>query len=317
MQNLKDKRIIFAGTPDFAAVHLQALIDNGIKPVAVYTQPDRPAGRGNKLKPSEVKVLALENGIEVRTPVNFKSESDVEAFKELEADICIVVAYGVILPESIINACPFGCINVHGSILPMYRGAAPIQRALLDGHKKTGVSIMKVAQKLDAGDVYKIATLDIEDTDTSGSLFDKLAALGAKTLIEALEGIFAGTLKAIAQDESLATYAKKLTKEESIIDFTKTAHEVELKVRGLYPWPVAVTTLNDVKFKVFQVNVLDDDSAQEPGTITKIDKEGIVVACQKGQVRLVTIQAPGKGQVKAADYARSKKDEFIVGKKFG
>lgn len=317
MQNLKDKRIIFAGTPDFAAVHLQALIDNGIKPVAVYTQPDRPAGRGNKLKPSEVKVLALENGIEVRTPVNFKSESDVEAFKELEADICIVVAYGVILPESIINACPFGCINVHGSILPMYRGAAPIQRALLDGHKKTGVSIMKVAQKLDAGDVYKIATLDIEDTDTSGSLFDKLAALGAKTLIEALEGIFAGTLKAIAQDESLATYAKKLTKEESIIDFTKTAHEVELKVRGLYPWPVAVTTLNDVKFKVFQVNVLDDDSAQEPGTITKIDKEGIVVACQNGQVRLVTIQAPGKGQVKAADYARSKKDEFIVGKKFG
>lgn len=317
MQNLKDKRIIFAGTPDFAAVHLQALIDNGIKPVAVYTQPDRPAGRGNKLKPSEVKVLALENGIEVRTPENFKSESDVEAFKELEADICIVVAYGVILPESIINACPFGCINVHGSILPMYRGAAPIQRALLDGHKKTGVSIMKVAQKLDAGDVYKIATLDIEDTDTSGSLFDKLAALGAKTLIEALEGIFAGTLKAIAQDESLATYAKKLTKEESIIDFTKTAHEVELKVRGLYPWPVAVTTLNDVKFKVFQVNVLDDDSAQEPGTITKIDKEGIVVACQKGQVRLVTIQAPGKGQVKAADYARSKKDEFIVGKKFG
>ena len=317
MQNLKDKRIIFAGTPDFAAVHLQALIDNGIKPVAVYTQPDRPAGRGNKLKPSEVKVLALENGIEVRTPVNFKSESDVEAFKELEADICIVVAYGVILPESIINACPFGCINVHGSILPMYRGAAPIQRALLDGHKKTGVSIMKVAQKLDAGDVYKIATLDIEDTDTSGSLFDKLAALGAKTLIEALDGIFAGTLKAIAQDESLATYAKKLTKEESIIDFTKTAHEVELKVRGLYPWPVAVTTLNDVKFKVFQVNVLDDDSAQEPGTITKIDKEGIVVACQNGQVRLVTIQAPGKGQVKAADYARSKKDEFIVGKKFG
>lgn len=317
MQNLKDKRIIFAGTPDFAAVHLQALIENGIKPVAVYTQPDRPAGRGNKLKPSEVKVLALENGIEVRTPENFKSESDVEAFKELEADICIVVAYGVILPESIINACPFGCINVHGSILPMYRGAAPIQRALLDGHKKTGVSIMKVAQKLDAGDVYKIATLDIEDTDTSGSLFDKLAALGAKTLIEALEGIFAGTLKAIAQDESLATYAKKLTKEESIIDFTKTAHEVELKVRGLYPWPVAVTTLNDVKFKVFQVNVLDDDSAQEPGTITKIDKEGIVVACQKGQVRLVTIQAPGKGQVKAADYARSKKDEFIVGKKFG
>lgn len=317
MQNLKDKRIIFAGTPDFAAVHLQALIDNGIKPVAVYTQPDRPAGRGNKLKPSEVKVLALENGIEVRTPENFKSESDVEAFKELEADICIVVAYGVILPESIINACPFGCINVHGSILPMYRGAAPIQRALLDGHKKTGVSIMKVAKKLDAGDVYKIATLDIEDTDTSGSLFDKLAALGAKTLIEALEGIFAGTLKAIAQDESLATYAKKLTKEESIIDFTKTAHEVELKVRGLYPWPVAVTTLNDVKFKVFQVNVLDDDSAQEPGTITKIDKEGIVVACPKGQVRLVTIQAPGKGQVKAADYARSKKDEFIVGKKFG
>ncbi|WP_406020716.1 methionyl-tRNA formyltransferase, partial [Succinivibrio sp.] len=292
MQNLKDKRIIFAGTPDFAAVHLQALIDNGIKPVAVYTQPDRPAGRGNKLKPSEVKVLALENGIEVRTPENFKDEADVDAFKELKADICIVVAYGVILPESIINACPFGCINVHGSILPMYRGAAPIQRALLDGQKKTGVSIMKVAKKLDAGDVYTIATLDINDTDTSGTLFDRLASLGAKTLLEALDGIFAGTLKATAQDESLATYAKKLTKEEALIDFTKTACEVELKVRGLSPWPVAITTRDDVKYKVFHVQAVNEDSTAEPGCITKIDKEGILVACSKGQVRLVTIQAP-------------------------
>ena len=317
MQNLKDKRIIFAGTPDFAAVHLQALIDNGIKPVAVYTQPDRPAGRGNKLKPSEVKVLALENGIEVRTPENFKDETDVDAFKELKADICIVVAYGVILPESIINACPFGCINVHGSILPMYRGAAPIQRALLDGQKKTGVSIMKVAKKLDAGDVYTIATLDIEDSDTSGTRFDRLANLGARTLLEALDGIFAGTLKATAQDEALATYAKKLTKEEALIDFTKTAYEVELKVRGLSPWPVAITTLDDVKYKVFHVQAVNEDSNTEPGCITKIDKDGILVSCSKGQVRLVTIQAPGKGQVKAADYARSKKDEFTIGKKFG
>ena len=317
MQNLKDKRIIFAGTPDFAAVHLQALIDNGIKPVAVYTQPDRPAGRGNKLKPSEVKVLALENGIEVRTPENFKDETDVDAFKELKADICIVVAYGVILPESIINACPFGCINVHGSILPMYRGAAPIQRALLDGQKKTGVSIMKVAKKLDAGDVYTIATLDIEDSDTSGTLFDRLANLGARTLLEALDGIFAGTLKATAQDEALATYAKKLTKEEALIDFTKTAYEVELKVRGLSPWPVAITTLDDVKYKVFHVQAVHEDSNTEPGCITKIDKDGILVSCSKGQVRLVTIQAPGKGQVRAAAYARSKKDEFTIGKKFG
>ena len=181
-----DKRIIFAGTPDFAAVHLQELLKAGIRPVAVYTQPDRPAGRGHKLCPSDVKKVALEAGIEVYTPVNFKNEEDIQQFEALNADLCIVVAYGIILPQRILDAPKLGCINVHGSILPKYRGAAPIQRALLDGEEETGVSIMKIGLKLDAGDVFKIATTKITDEDTSGTLFDRLAALGASTLIDIL-----------------------------------------------------------------------------------------------------------------------------------
>ena len=190
---LQSKRIIFAGTPDFAAVHLKALLDAGIRPLAVYTQPDRPAGRGHKLCPSDVKKLALEAGLEVYTPVNFKNEEDIKAFEELNADLCIVVAYGIILPQRIIDAAKFGFINVHGSILPKYRGAAPIQRALLDGESQTGVSIMKVALKLDAGDVYSVATTPIESTDTSGTLFDRLALLGADTLLKTIPSIFDGS----------------------------------------------------------------------------------------------------------------------------
>ena len=311
-----EKRIIFAGTPDFAAIHLQALLDANIRPVAVYTQPDRPAKRGQKLCPTEVKKLALQAGLDVYTPENFKNEADVENFKNLNADLCIVVAYGVILPLSIIEACKFGCINVHGSILPQYRGAAPIQRALLDGNKETGVSIMKVALKLDAGDVYTVAKLPIEDTDTSGSLFDKLANLGAKTLVESLDKIFESKLTATPQDESLVTYAKKISKDEAKIDFTHDAKVVDRQIRGLNPWPIATTCINNVTYKVFQAKVEVDNQGKKAGTIIRVDKEGISVACGSGAIKLITIQAPGKGPVKAADLARSKKEEFAIGKEF-
>ena len=183
------KRIIFAGTPDFAAVHLKALLDAGIRPCAVYTQPDRPAGRGHKLCPSEVKKLALEAGLEVYTPLNFKNEEDISLFESHKADLCIVVAYGIILPSRILEAPRLGCINVHGSILPKYRGAAPIQRALLDGEEETGVSIMKISLKLDAGDVLTTAKLRINEDDTSGSLFDRLSVLGAQTLLKILPDV--------------------------------------------------------------------------------------------------------------------------------
>lgn len=311
-----DKRIIFAGTPDFAAVHLQELLKAGIRPVAVYTQPDRPAGRGHKLCPSDVKKVALEAGIEVYTPVNFKSEEDIQQFEALNADLCIVVAYGIILPQRILDAPKLGCINVHGSILPKYRGAAPIQRALLDGEEETGVSIMKIGLKLDAGDVFKIATTKITDEDTSGTLFDRLAALGASTLIDILPSILDGTATTTPQDESKVTYAAKISKEEASVNFNQDAKAVSRLIRGLNPWPVATSTLNDVKYKLFDTAVVNEDSSLEPGSIVSVDKEGINVACAHGQIKLITIQAPGKGPVKAADIARSKKDVFSVGNRF-
>lgn len=312
-----DKRIIFAGTPEFAAVHLKALLDAGIKPVAVYTQPDRPAGRGHKLTPSPVKALALEAGIEVFTPENFKNEEEIKKFEALKADLCIVVAYGIILPQRVIDAPKCGCINVHGSILPKYRGAAPIQRALLDGEEETGVSIMKLTLKLDAGDVYSVATLKIEKNDTSATLFAKLADLGAMTLLIALPKIFDGSLKAVPQDEDAVTYAMKISKEESHINFNKSAEVVDRTIRGLNPWPVATTELNGIKYKVFMSCVEYGTTELEPGRIVNVDKDGINVACAQGIVKLITIQAPGKGPVKAADLARSRKDEFCVGKQFG
>lgn len=312
-----DKRIIFAGTPEFAAVHLKALLDAGIKPVAVYTQPDRPAGRGHKLTPSPVKALALEAGIEVFTPENFKDKEEIKKFEDLKADLCIVVAYGIILPQRVIDAPKCGCINVHGSILPKYRGAAPIQRALLDGEEETGVSIMKLTLKLDAGDVYSVATLKIEKNDTSATLFAKLADLGAMTLLIALPKIFDGSLKAVPQDEDAVTYAMKISKEESHINFNQSAEVVDRTIRGLNPWPVATTELNGVKYKVFMSCVEYGTTELEPGRIVNVDKDGINVACAQGIVKLITIQAPGKGPVKAADLARSRKDEFCVGKQFG
>ncbi len=309
-------KIIFAGTPDFAAVHLKALIDAGIIPCAVYTQPDRPAGRGHKLTPSPVKELALLHNIEVLTPENFKNKEDVDKFLSFNADLAIVVAYGVILPDSIVHGPKLGCINVHGSLLPAYRGAAPIQRALLDGNDRTGVTIMKIVKELDAGDMLIKAEIPISADDTSGSLFDKLASLGAKTLVDNLPDILAEKITAKKQDPSLATYAKKITKEEARLNFNDSAENCNLKIRGLNPWPIANASIDNIVFKIFKAKVLNDNQGKESGTIISVDKKGISVACAEGAVCLEIIQAPGKGRVNAADFARSRSDIFSVGKKF-
>lgn len=309
-------KIIFAGTPDFAVVHLKALINAGIIPCAVYTQPDRPAGRGHKLTPSPVKELALLHNIEVLTPENFKNKEDVDKFLSFNADLAIVVAYGVILPDSIVHGPKLGCINVHGSLLPAYRGAAPIQRALLDGNDRTGVTIMKIVKELDAGDMLIKAEIPISADDTSGSLFDKLASLGAKTLVDNLPDILAEKITAKKQDPSLATYAKKITKEEARLNFNDSAENCNLKIRGLNPWPIANASIDNIVFKIFKAKVLNDNQGKEPGTIISVDKKGISVACAEGAVCLEIIQAPGKGRVNAADFARSRSDIFSVGKKF-
>ena len=310
-----DQKIIFAGTPSFAAVNLKALLNVGIRPCAVYTQPDCPAGRGHRLTPSAVKELALSHGLSVRTPENFKNEIDIKEFEELHADLCIVVAYGIILPKRVLEAPRLGCINVHGSILPKYRGAAPIQRALLDGNKSTGITIMKLVPKLDAGDMFVTAELPISANDTSGTLFDKLALLGAKTLTHNLGPILAGTLRPVPQDENQATYAAKITKEMCPIDFNKSAAEIDLKIRGLNPWPIATANLDNVCYKIFEAGIKHSGAHEHPGKILTCDKNGIEVACAWDSIILKTIQAPGKGQVNAADYARSCPQKF-QGKNF-
>ncbi len=306
-----DKNIVFAGTPDFAAVHLQALIDANLKPQVVYTQPDRPCGRGHKLTPSPVKALALAHGIEVRTPLNFKEEADKQAFIDLKPSLFIVVAYGIILPDDIINAPTFGSINVHGSLLPKYRGAAPIQRALLDGESETGVSIMKIAHALDAGDVYTKARLKIEDDDTSGSLFEKLATLGAKTLVESVPLICEGKLRSSSQNEAEATYAKKLSKDEAPLNFKDTASALCLKIRGLNPWPIATLSHNGTTYKVFAAKRYDKSG--NCGEILECNRDGIIIACLDGSICIEQIQAPGHKRVNAADLARSRPDLFSVG----
>ncbi len=311
---MDNTRIIFAGTPDFAAVHLEALLKNGIRPLAVYTQPDRPKGRGHTLSPSPCKVIAQKEGIPVYTPVNFKREEDIDEFIKLDAALLIVVAYGLILPHRLLASLPIGAINVHASLLPLYRGAAPIQRALLDGQETTGVTIMKIADALDAGDVYATATKEILPSDTSESLFNDLADLGAKTLVDNLPKIIDGSLTAIPQDENKVTYAKKISKEESALDFAKDAETLEREVRGLYPWPVATVKLDGLVYKVFTSSVVTSDSTARPGTILGCDKKGLVIKTSKDALCIETLQAPGKGKVKASDFCRSKKDVFAEGR---
>ena len=311
---MDNTKIIFAGTPDFAAVHLEALLKKGIRPLAVYTQPDRPKGRGHTLCPSPCKVIAQKEGIPVYTPLNFKREEDIDEFIRLGASLLIVVAYGLILPHRLLTSLSLGAINVHASLLPLYRGAAPIQRALLEGQDTTGVTIMKIADALDAGDVYTYATLKILPTDTSESLFNNLAELGAKTLVDNLPKIIDGSLCATPQDENKVTYAKKITKEESALNFSKDAKTLEREVRGLYPWPVATIRLDDVVYKIFTSSVVTSDSPAQPGTILGCDNRGLLIKTSKDILCIETLQAPGKGRVKACDFCRSKKDVFAVGR---
>lgn len=311
------QRIIFAGTPDFAAVHLKALLEANFEIVAVYTQPDRPAGRGHKLTPSPVKSLALEHNLLVFTPVNFKDEADIAAWESHQADLAIVVAYGLILPERVLNAPRLGCINVHGSLLPKWRGAAPIQRALLSGDPITGVTIMQIVKALDAGAMLVKRELTIAPEDTSSTLFERLATLGASALVDSLPAILEQKISPEPQDEAQVTYAQKLTKDECPLDFTKSAAQLSLQVRGLNPWPVATCKLADVTYKVFAAKDGQTADQSEPGTILEVNHEGIVVACgHNSALTLVTIQAPGKGKVAACDLARSKKDLFARGNRF-
>jgi len=307
---LKPLNIIFAGTPDFAARHLQALINSHHNVIAVYTQPDRPAGRGKKLTASPVKELALAHNIPVYQPGSLRKEPAQQQLAALDADIMVVVAYGLILPKVVLDTPRLGCINVHGSILPRWRGAAPIQRALWAGDKETGVTIMQMDIGLDTGDMLLKTYLPIEDDDTSASLYEKLAQQGPDALLQALEGLANGTLAAEKQDEALANYAEKLSKEEARLDWTKSATQLWQEVRAFNPWPVSYFEHQGNTIKVWQTQVSTTSSNAAPGTIISASKKGIEVATGDGVLTLLSMQLPGKKPLSVADILNARGEWF-------
>ena len=297
----KPLRIIFAGTPDFSVPPLQALIDSPHEVVAVYTQPDRPAGRGRKLTPSPVKACAIEHGIPVYQPEKLRQAEDQQPLIDLQADLMVVVAYGIILPKVILDAPRLGCFNIHASLLPRWRGAAPIQRSILAGDAQTGITIMQMDVGLDTGDMLLKKTCSIADDDTGSSLHDRLSIMGAEALMEILPAIANGSLQPEKQDDSLANYAEKLQKAEAIIDWTKSASDIKAQVNAFNAWPVAQTPI-DLKqdgkpqmMRIWQAQLTDGVvGAEPPGKVLNCNKQGIDVATGDGVLRLMKIQMPGK-----------------------
>lgn len=306
-------RIIFAGTPDFAARHLDALLSSEHEIVGVFTQPDRPAGRGKKLMPSPVKVLAEEKGLPVFQPASLRQQENQQLVADLNADVMVVVAYGLILPKAVLDMPRLGCINVHGSLLPRWRGAAPIQRALWAGDTQTGVTIMQMDVGLDTGDMlYKLAC-PITSEDTSATLYDKLAALGPQGLIETLQQLAQGTAQPQVQDEELVTYAEKLSKDEARMDWSLSAEQLERCIRAFNPWPMGWFVIDEQPIKVWKASVLPSSTQAEPGTIVEASKSGIQVATAEGILNLESLQPAGKKAMSAQDLLNSRREWFVPG----
>jgi len=309
-------RIIFAGTPDFAATSLQGLLDSEHEVIAVYTQPDRPSGRGRKLTPGPVKKLAQAHDIPVYQPLSLKGEAEQTELAALEADIMVVVAYGLLLPKAVLDTPRLGCINVHGSILPRWRGAAPIHRAVLAGDERTGITIMQMDVGLDTGDMlFKVET-PISDSDTSGDLHDRLAVMGAEALVETLALIRDGKAQPEQQDDSLANYAQKLEKQEGKIDWSQSADQIARQVRGLSPWPVAFCELDGQTMRVWYAEA-DNSASAAPGEIISSDKRSIQVGCGEGSLRLTKLQLPGGKPLEASAILNAKRELFEAGKVLG
>ncbi len=309
----KSLKIIFAGTPDFAAKHLQALLNSSHQVIGVFTQPDKPAGRGNKLTASPVKQLALQNNLPVYQPISLKDSANQQIIADLNADIMIVVAYGLILPQTVLDMPKYGCLNVHGSLLPRWRGAAPIQRACWAGDTETGITIMQMDVGLDTGDMLYKEKCHIEDDDTSATLYNKLAQIGPDALLKTLKLIIEGKAKPEKQNESQVTYATKLSKQESKLDWNLTATQLERCIRAFNPWPVSYFEINGELIKVWQANVISETTDKTPGTILRADKSGIQIATQDGVINMTLLQPAGKKPMSAQDFLNSRKAWFIVG----
>ena len=305
-------RIVFMGTPDFAVPSLQALIDAGHDVCAVYTQPDKPQGRKQILTAPPVKTLALEHDIPVFQPNTLKNEDEQARLRELAPEVIIVVAYGKLLPKAVLDIPPHGCINVHGSLLPRWRGAAPIQWAVIAGDEMAGVTTMQMAEGLDTGDMLLTYETKVGEKETAGELFDRLAQSGAELLIQTLVKLDEITPR--PQDDAQSCYAHMLDKQMAVIDWGKSAHEIDCLIRGLNPWPIALTTLSGERLKVFAAEKAAGNG--EPGTVLEADpKKGLTVACGEGALRLTEIQLVGGKRMKATDFLRGHAIE--VGTKLG
>jgi methionyl-tRNA formyltransferase len=299
-------RIVFAGTPEFAVPALRACAARG-EVVAVYTQPDRPAGRGRQLQMSPVKQAALELGLPVQQPLNFKSEEALDMLRSYEADLMVVVAYGQILPQAVLDTPRLGCWNVHASLLPRWRGAAPIQRAIAAGDTITGVCLMQMEKGLDTGPVLLQLKTPIGPKDNGGSLHDRLSQLGAEVLRDGLTLARAGmSLQAEAQPEAGVTYARKIEKSEAKLEWDLSAKALADQIRAFNPWPVAETELQDERVRVYQAMVLGDDSGKPPGTVLAAGKDGIDVACGQGTLRLLALQRDGGRVQSASEYLNAR-----------
>lgn len=305
-------KIIFAGTPDFSVVALQALLASEHEVIAVYTQPDRPAGRGRKLTASPVKALAMENDINVFQPVNFKTEAAEKELQELNADIMVVVAYGLLLPEMILNAPQYGCLNIHASILPRWRGAAPIQRAILAGDSQTGITIMQMDKGLDTGDMLSIEKCDIDASDTGSCLHDRLAVMGASALLQVLEDVSQHRLAPKKQQDEDATYAHKLDKKEAEIDWQSDAKLIVQKIQAFNSWPVAFTSFTPLtnnkttpqSLRLWQAQLIadNDKSSDCYGEVLAESAAGIDIRAKNGIVRILELQMPGKKRILVKDF---------------
>lgn len=309
-------KLIFAGTPDFAASALTALIQSHHEVVAVYTQPDRPAGRGRKLRASPVKEAALENNIPVLQPDSLKNSEAQDELRQFNADAMVVAAYGLILPQAVLDMPRLGCINIHASLLPRWRGAAPIQRAIAAGDKESGITIMQMNAGLDTGDILQLFACPINDTDTGGDLHDRLAEIGAKAIVEVLEHLDSDKLTPTVQDDALASYAHKLDKKEAQINWQQSASEIERLIRAFNPWPVAFTLLNDKPLRLWQAQVLSENSELEAGTVIRCDKNGIDVSCGEGVLRILNLQPSGSKAMDVASFMNGHAKQLPVNSLF-
>ncbi len=297
-------KIVYMGTPDFAVDTLEAIVKAGHEVALVVTQPDKAKGRGKKLTYTPVKEKAMEYGLAVAQPEQVREEAFIEHLKKIAPDVIVVVAFGQILPESILEIPPYGCINVHASLLPAYRGAAPIQWAVIDGLKETGVTTMYMEKGLDTGDIICQERVALAEDETGGSLFDRLSKTGARLLLTTLEQLQQGTAVRTKQDDSLASYAKMLTKDMGRLDFTEDAEKLERLIRGLNPWPSAYTTIKGKSMKIFAAEVVSGYPDMEPGTVVKVDKKGFIVCCKNGALRILNLQLEGKKRMDAEAFLR-------------